>query len=157
MFAGGWNLGVNMMAAFALVIFATYSWINVFFVQPLGRSESLWHSEDGRVPPTLGSKRLTVFGLVAIDVLLMVPLIMPIHGLIPGILGYWNCMVRGNRFDFVSAAKTVDTAPSRDGSSPQIGRLRAGSSPISPSAPITFGKISDADAIRLRQTSKVAI
>jgi len=31
--------------------------------------------------------------------------VMLIYGLIPAIMSYWNCMIRGNLFDFKSASK----------------------------------------------------
>jgi len=109
--AGGWNLVVPMIIPMVLLVAASYSMISVFFLLPResGKSDTLWRREDGDIPPVGGSKRLSLFGLILIDVLFLTPAVMPIYGLIPNARSYWNVMVRGNQFKFVSAAKGVGT------------------------------------------------
>lgn len=160
-FAGGFNIGVNIMIPLVLVILANSYMIDACFVQPGLSGSLIWYREDGDLPATLGSKRLTAFGLVAADILLLLPAIMPIYGLIPAILAYWNCFVRGNRFDFISAAKVANATPHREGSSPRIGPLRspAGNSAKLGIRPlelpqVVLGRAEEDDAVRLRQISK---
>lgn len=109
--AGGWNLVVPMVIPMALVIIASYSMISVFFLLPreTGKTDTVWRREDGIIPPVWGSKRLSLLGLILIDVAFLLPVVMPIYGLIPNVRSYWNVMVRGNQFKFVSAAKGVET------------------------------------------------
>merc|ERR1712157_614866 len=87
------------------------------------KAVSFWHQEDGGIPTALGSKRLTVLGMVAMDIVLL-PVVMPIYGLIPAVMAYWNCLVRGNRFNFVSAAK-VSSATRCSGSTSVTGRTNS--------------------------------
>lgn len=109
--AGGWNLVVPMVVPMALVIIASYFMISTSFLQPkeTGESDTVWRREDGVIRPILGSKRLSLLSLILVDVALLLPVVMPVYGLIPNVRSYWNVMLRGNRFKFVSAAKGVET------------------------------------------------
>lgn len=105
--AGGWNLVVPMMIPMALVILLSYLMINTFFLRPKenGKSDTVWSQEDGIIQAICGSKRLSLLALILLDVVLLFPIVMPIYGLIPNVRSYWNVMIRGNQFKFVSAAK----------------------------------------------------
>jgi len=109
--AGGYNLVIPMVVPMALVIIASYFMISAAFLQPreVGKSDTVWSHEDGAIQPILGSKRFSLIGLILIDVVFLLPIVMPIYGLIPNVRSYWNVMIRGNRFKFVSAAKGVET------------------------------------------------
>lgn len=113
--AGGWNLVVPMAVPMVLVILAGYLMIEASFLQPgeerlkLGKSDTVWHSEDGDIRPLLGSRRLALLGLILVDILVLMPVVMPVFGLIPNVRACWNIMIRGNRFEFISAAKGVQT------------------------------------------------
>lgn len=113
-FAGGFNLGWPMLIPIGLVVVASYYMILASFVEckstdkggkKTNAMESFWENEDGQIRPTCGSKRLTLLGYILNDMVGMLPIVMAIYGVIPAILSYWNCLVRGNHFDFVSAAK----------------------------------------------------
>jgi hypothetical protein len=54
---------------------------------------------------------LTLLRYVLADCIVMLPIVMPIYGVLPAIMAYWNCLVRGNRFNFVSAAKGTAATP----------------------------------------------
>lgn len=127
-FAGGFNLAWPMILPIGLVIVASYFMVAASFIEPSDKdkqdkqklegstsevegSGAIWHNEDGDVHATCGSKRLTVLGYVLFDVVVMLPIVMPIFGVIPAVMAYWNTLVRGNRFNFVSAAKGVATQP----------------------------------------------
>jgi len=109
--AGGFNMVVPVMVPMVLVIVANYFMISTFFLQhsKASKSEKVWGQEDGDIPPTCGSRRLSLIGLILLDVVLLLPVVMPIYGFIPNVRSYWNVMVRGNRFKFISAAKGVET------------------------------------------------
>jgi hypothetical protein len=119
-FAGGWNLGINVAVPLILVALSNAYMLDACFVQPGKKAATFWHREDGGLPATLGSKRLTVLCLVAMDIALL-PAVMPIYGLIPAVMAYWNCLVRGNRFNFISATK-VSSATRRSSSNSDLGR-----------------------------------
>jgi len=108
--AGAWALTWPVMIPFALVAIANYRFIRVAFMEPkeeVGSSGSLWHREDGEVPPTCGSKVLTLVGTILFDCLvLMGPLMVP-YGLFAEVVGCWNVLMRGNHFKYVTAAKMM--------------------------------------------------
>jgi cellulose synthase/poly-beta-1,6-N-acetylglucosamine synthase-like glycosyltransferase len=109
--AGGWNLVVPMVIPMLLLILASYLMILTIFLQPAeehirsGRSSTIWHREDGALPQFAGSRRLALLGMIVVDITMLMPLVMAIYGIIPNIRSYWNVLVRGNAFKFVSAAK----------------------------------------------------
>merc|ERR1712129_180919 len=142
--AGGYNLGVTVIVPMVLVVLANSYMIDTCFVRPAVSGPSVWHSEDGRLPTTFGSKKLTVLLMVAVDCIVLLPAVMAVYGFIPAVMAYWNCLVRGNRFDFVSAAKVADSEvvsrPARELQLPQA----------------VIGRPEEDDAeVRLRQTSRV--
>jgi len=101
-----------ILVCFALLVIASYLMIDTAFLQQSDgktKSDIVWKREDGGLPFTWGSRRLSLIGLILIDVVFLFPVVMPIYGFIPNILAYWNVMLRGNRFKFVSAAKGVET------------------------------------------------
>jgi len=55
-----------------------------------------------------GSRRLRLALQIALDIAVWLPVTMPIYGIIPAVMAYWNCLRRGNIFDFRSAAKGVN-------------------------------------------------
>lgn len=128
--AGGWNLGLPMLIPMLLVSLTSYCMLLTAFVTParepppeevealeLGKErDSVWHEEDGGIPTTFGSKRLSLAGMVVLDCCVLLAPVMSVYGALPAVMAYWNCMVRGNRFEFVSAAKLVSssTAPRGD-------------------------------------------
>lgn len=139
--AGGFNLVVPMIVPYALVLFSNMYMIDTCFVQPGVGASSLWHSEDGRLPTTLGSKRVTVVFMVAVDCVVLMTVVMAVYGFIPAVMAYWSVLVRGNRFDFVSAAKVAE---SEQVSTPQLNHAL-------PQAIVGRPGEDDAD-VRLRQT-----
>lgn len=110
-FAGGFNFAWPMIVPVGLVLAASFSMILGSFAQgkrsdeATDAEESLWEAEDGHIHRTCGRKSLTIMGYVLFDCVIMMPIVMFIHGFFPAVLSYWNCFVRGNRFNFVSAAK----------------------------------------------------
>jgi len=111
-FSGAFNMVLPILVCFALLVIASYLMIDTAFLQQSDgktKSDIVWKREDGGLPFTWGSRRLSLIGLILIDVVFLFPVVMPIYGFIPNVLAYWNVMLRGNRFKFVSAAKGVET------------------------------------------------
>lgn len=108
--AGGFNMVVPVMVPMALVIVASYFMISTFFLQhgKASKVETVWDGQDGNIPANCGRRRLTLVGMILIDVVMLLPVVMPVYGFIPNVRSYWNVMVRGNRFKFISAAKGVE-------------------------------------------------
>jgi len=112
-FAGGFNLGWPMLVPIGLVVVASFSMICASFLQPAAKVQQdattkkqlLWMQDDGQIKPTCGSKKLTLAKYILSDFIFLLPIVMPIYGVLPAIMSYWNVFVRGNRFNFVSAAK----------------------------------------------------
>jgi len=118
-------MGWPLLFPILLVVLASYYMIAASFVEPgleaakraelvdsgSPHSTTLWEREDGRIGRTCGSKRLTLLGYILTDIFAMLPIVMPIYGVLPALLSYWNCLVRGNRFNFVSASKGVACPP----------------------------------------------
>jgi len=109
--SGSFNMAVPMMVPMALVIVASYFMISTSFLQhsTAAKSEAVWSREDASIPPTCGSRRLSLIGLILIDVIFLLPVVMPVYGFLPNVRSYWNVMIRGNRFKFISSAKGVET------------------------------------------------
>jgi len=109
MFAGGLDLrGVPSMIPLVFFVLASFWMIKDTFLEPVSensKTRTVWQSEDGDIRPILGSKKLTLFGMVVIDVLLFLPIVMPIYGGLAFLRAYVNVLVRGNHFKFVSASK----------------------------------------------------
>jgi len=152
--AGGLNTCM-MLPVLVLIILANFYMLDTCFVRPGCRASMssadvppLWYRQDGGVAPQFGSKRLTALGLVACDVALIAPPIMAIYGLIPQVMAYWNCLVRGNRFDFISATKVASSGKT---DSPQLGPSR----PVELPQVIVGRSKEDDEDVRLRTQSSV--
>merc|ERR1719253_2598491 len=90
--------------------------------------------------------------MVAVDILFLLPPVMAIYGLVPAIMAYWNCLVRGNRFDFISATKVANGGRS---ASPKIGPQRAASRGSLELPQVVIGRADEDDAeVRLRQSTR---
>lgn len=125
--AGRFNLLWPLVICYGLMILAGYCVVAFTFLEPAPveheNDESdedseaedsihgIWETADGNIPACCGSKHLTVLLIAIVDILLLFPIVMFIYGLIPAIMSYWNCMIRGNLFDFKSAAKGKANEP----------------------------------------------
>lgn len=133
--AGAWVLTWPVVIPFFLLAFANYRMIRTSFMLPAERSFNLskWHSADGGIPPTLGSKSLTLALLILWDCAVMLGPLMAVYGVVAMILAYWNVVLRGNQFKYITAAKAA-SGPSY-GTMPD-GGLKVGlghdKSPLSP-------------------------
>jgi len=110
--AGAWALTWPVMIPFALVAIANYRFIRCSFSEPKEESKgstSLWHQQDGEIPPTYGSKALTLIGLIIFDCLVLLGPVMVPYGLFAQLVGCWNVLLRGNHFKYVTAAKMLSS------------------------------------------------
>jgi len=109
--AGAWALTWPVLIPYMLVATANYRFMACSFLEPKaeqakgGAPLSVWHAADGDIEPTLGSKSLTLVGLILFDAaVLMGPLMVP-YGLFAEVCGCWNVLCKGNHFKYVTAAK----------------------------------------------------
>mmetsp|Transcript_128280 Transcript_128280/g.371346 ORF Transcript_128280/g.371346 Transcript_128280/m.371346 type:complete len:610 (+) Transcript_128280:82-1911(+) len=112
--AGAWALTWPVLIPFMLLAIANYRFMTSSFLEPKdGSRRSIWHTADGGVEETFGSKTLTLMSLILFDsAVLMGPMMVP-YGLLAEVIGCWNVLVRGNHFNYVTAAKmTSATGPS---------------------------------------------
>jgi len=112
--AGAWALTWPVLIPFFLIAASNFLMIVYVFVRP-GLSPALapvkltqWHKEDGGVPPTWGHRSLTVCWLVLVDCIIWVGPVMAVYGILPELLAYWNVALRGNSFEYITAAKLVE-------------------------------------------------
>eukprot|EP00931_Biecheleriopsis_adriatica_P053108 TRINITY_DN3102_c0_g1_i2.p1 TRINITY_DN3102_c0_g1~~TRINITY_DN3102_c0_g1_i2.p1 ORF type:complete len:623 (-),score=124.37 TRINITY_DN3102_c0_g1_i2:55-1923(-) len=107
--AGAWVLTWPVVVPFALIITANYLMIRIAFLEPAEnhKNRSLWHAADGCVEPFHGSKRARTMGLILIDIVIFLGPIMAVYGVVAEMLAYWNVMIRGNSFTYVSASKAL--------------------------------------------------
>jgi len=111
--AGVWNPAWPAIPITALIIAASVAMVSTVYLQPLERGHyrsSLWTLEAGGLPTTCGSSLTTLTGLVLWDCLVCTGLLVLPYGIVTEILAFWNVAFRGNRFDYVTAAKAM--APS---------------------------------------------
>jgi len=116
-FAGGYNMVWPMVLPLGLVVVASYCMIATAFLLPgtvPGASENRWHQEDSDLTSACGSRRLRLALQVALDIVVWLPVTMPIYGVVPAVMAYWNCLRRGNIFDFKSAAKGAASSSSAE-------------------------------------------
>ncbi|CAJ1380307.1 unnamed protein product [Effrenium voratum] len=116
--AGAWVLTWPIVIPFCFLLVANILMISICFVMPNAEKEkpkvaSIWHSEDGGVKPWeswmlgpfQGSQHFKVLCIVVFEVLVCLGPIMAVYGVGVEILAYWNVMVRGNHFEYISAPK----------------------------------------------------
>jgi len=97
-----------MVLPLGLVVIASFLMIETSFLLPgdsKASSGSIWYQEDSDISAIRGSRRLRLAIQIALDIAVWLPVTMPIYGIIPAVMAYWNCLRRGNIFDFRSAAK----------------------------------------------------
>lgn len=109
--SGAFNMVVPCILPVILLIVTSYFMISASFLQDKepSKPQTVWLQQDGEIPRTLGSRRLSLIIMLLIDVCVLLPVVMPFYGFVPNVRSYWNVMLRGNRFKFVSAAKGVET------------------------------------------------
>lgn len=108
--AGVWNPAWPAIPITALIIAASVAMVSTVYLQPLERGHyrsSLWTLEAGGLPTTCGSSLMTLTGLVLWDCLVCTGLLVLPYGIVTEILAFWNVAFRGNRFDYVTAAKAM--------------------------------------------------
>ncbi|CAK9037026.1 Retrovirus-related Pol polyprotein from transposon TNT 1-94 [Durusdinium trenchii] len=116
--AGAWVLAWPVVIPFILLIAANFMMIRVCFILPGNMKkdqESCWEEADGAVKPWessflgpfAGSKQFTALCLLLMDVLIFFGPIMAVYGVLVEILAYCNVLVRGNRFEYKTASKSL--------------------------------------------------
>jgi hypothetical protein len=121
--AGAWALTWPVLIPFCLLATSNYLFIKTTFILPAeekSRAGNMWYDCNGfddeghsgiwfRLLRALGS-RMTLALLIPLDCIIAVgPLMVP-YGLVAEILGCWSVLVKGNRFDYISAAKATSSA-----------------------------------------------
>mmetsp|Transcript_103543 Transcript_103543/g.221445 ORF Transcript_103543/g.221445 Transcript_103543/m.221445 type:complete len:663 (+) Transcript_103543:138-2126(+) len=115
--AGAWVLVWPMFIPLGIFVVANYFYMVVSFVRPreMPGKLTIWHGEDGGTPPLLfGSVRLTMFLLVVFDVMVPMVAISVPYAFLPEVLAYWHGCIKGNRMNYVTAAKGGLSASSGD-------------------------------------------
>jgi hypothetical protein len=112
--AGAWVLVWPVIVPMLLFVVANYLFVVVGFVQAkkdredLGGKMTIWHDADGCIPPTFGSVRLTIFLMVAVDIVVfMSPVAVP-YTLIPELLAFNYVCWWGNRIKYITASKAME-------------------------------------------------
>lgn len=112
--AGAWVLVWPVVVPMVLFSIANYLFIVVSFVQAkndckdVGAKTTIWHDEDGGVPKTFGSVRLTIFGKVAVDICVFMTAMAVPFTLIPELLACVHVALWGNRIKYITASKAME-------------------------------------------------
>jgi len=106
--AGAWALTWPMVIPLMLVAVANFRFLMVSFIRQGARAnrKELWYRKDSNTPETCGSVVLTLTWLIAIDCVMMCPL-MAVYGALAEVVAFWNVMWRGNSFTYVTASKAT--------------------------------------------------
>jgi len=107
-FAGAWALTWPMIIPIAAVIVENYCFAISAFKTPGEKDRKIstvWHSEDGGFPAVLGSKRLAIFGLIAVDSAVFMAVMMVPYGFLAMLVAMFNVAIWGNSFTYVTASK----------------------------------------------------
>eukprot|EP00442_Polarella_glacialis_P052661 CAMPEP_0115141342 /NCGR_PEP_ID=MMETSP0227-20121206/59478_1 /TAXON_ID=89957 /ORGANISM="Polarella glacialis, Strain CCMP 1383" /LENGTH=603 /DNA_ID=CAMNT_0002549681 /DNA_START=73 /DNA_END=1885 /DNA_ORIENTATION=+ len=113
--AGAWVLTWPVAIPFTLLMVANYLFIRVAFIQPAeapaakAGKRSLWHAADGGFSPSMGSSHAAAMMLITVDCIVFLGPIMAVYGALAAVLSYWNVMVRGNHFKYITASKSLGT------------------------------------------------
>jgi hypothetical protein len=112
--AGAWILVWPVIIPMLFFTLANYLFVTVAFVEAkrdcaeMGAKGTIWHSEDGSVPPTWGSVHLTIFVMVAVDVCAFMTIMAVPYTLIPELLAYNYVFFWGNRIKYITASKAME-------------------------------------------------
>lgn len=108
--AGAWVLTWPVVIPWALIVVSNFILIHQVFLRPAvyNRYESIWHSEDGKVPNQGRiSHNFTALGLILLDTIFGMSWILVPYGFLVEIVAYFNVAFYGNRFSYVTASKWV--------------------------------------------------
>mmetsp|Transcript_56363 Transcript_56363/g.180965 ORF Transcript_56363/g.180965 Transcript_56363/m.180965 type:complete len:654 (+) Transcript_56363:69-2030(+) len=112
--AGAWVLVWPVFVPLCLFVIANYLFMASSFIGPAGerraagRKLTVWHGEDGGCPPLLGSVRLMVFVMIALDTSVCMMVLAIPYAFIPEVLAYWHNCFHGNKIKYITAAKLLD-------------------------------------------------
>lgn len=118
--AGAWALFWPVAIPMALMAVSNFLFIKVAFLQPAmpgpdptSKKEcwSRWHKEHGGIVEMFGSRSIAACCLIILDIVLFMGPVMVVYGLFAELLGCWNVMLRGNRYEYITAAKATKEAP----------------------------------------------
>jgi len=109
--AGAWVLVWPVVVPSVLMAVANILFIYVSFIQPGRKNGSIWASSSGQVPSCcpscFNSQLITTLLSVIFDMVVLFAPIMGLYGIPSLLIAYWNVMVRGNRFKYVTATKAA--------------------------------------------------
>lgn len=108
--AGVWLPTWPIIAPSVCIVLGTVALVVVAYIRPAAAghySGSLWASEAGGLPPTCGSSKWTLVGLVIWDCAIYAGILVLPYGIIVEVLAFWSVAFRGNRFDYITATKAM--------------------------------------------------
>lgn len=108
--AGVWLPTWPIIAPSVCIVLGTIALVVVAYITPAASGHyqgSLWASEAGGLPPTFGSSKLTLVGLVIWDCVIYAGVLVLPYGIMVEVLAFWSVAFRGNRFDYITATKAM--------------------------------------------------
>jgi len=107
--AGAWVLVWPVVVPFLLVGIANVLFLRQAFEVPsracAGKTDSLWHRQDGGMPALWGSRTLCIVCMVSLDCLVFLMPVMVPYGLVAELLACLTVAWQGNNFNYVTASK----------------------------------------------------
>jgi len=106
--AGAYVLFWPVAIPFVVVGLANVIMLVTVFIKPAQQSKSIWASSNADITPLCCSRIFSAVVWVSFDMAVLFGPIMVVYGMLGLLLSYWNVMVRGNRFKYITAAKAAD-------------------------------------------------